>query len=343
MKLREGDFLETLEGFIFDVKGFSHPPDRIIAYLRYVPDDFGSRVRFGVKYRKIYRLKDREDFLRKNAPVYIFRSPVFNMEMQGVPLERVKRVYNPQLKVKQLMELGVKDNVEREALEFVKLLSVKSGVPIESMGLSGSILVDLHNEKSDIDLIVYGEENSLKLYKAIGELMSEHDEVKPYNFDELAELYEFRSQDTIIPFKAFLKAEGGKKTQGKFMGRSFFIRFLHDWSEISEKYGDKIYEPIGFCTIKAEVSDDSESIFTPCRYIVSNVQFLSGVRINPAQVREVYSFRGRFCEQAKTGDTIRASGKLEKVTDLNGESWFRLVVGGDRGDYIIPENLLTNI
>lgn len=343
MRFREGDFLETLEGFIFDVKGFSHPPDKVIAYLRYVPDDFGSRIRLGVKYRKIYRLKDREDFLRENAPVYIFRSPVFNMEVQGVPLDRIKRIYNPQQRVKQLIEQGVKDSVEREALEFVKLLSVKSGVPVEDMGLSGSLLVDLHNEKSDIDLIVYGGGNSLKVYRALGELMNEQNEVKPYSFKELAELYEFRSQDTSIPFKAFLKVEGGKKMQGKFMGRSFFIRFLHDWSEISEKYGDKTYKPIGFCTIKAEVSNDSESIFTPCRYTVSKVQFLSGVKADPAQVREVYSFRGRFCEQAKTGDTIRASGKLEKVTGLNGESWFRVVVGGSRGDYLIPENLLTDI
>jgi predicted nucleotidyltransferase len=343
MRLREGDFIETLEGFIFDVKGFSHPPDRVIAYLRYVPDDSGSRVRLGVKYRKVYRLKDREEFLRQNAPIYIFRSPVFNMEMQGVPLDRIKRVYNPQLKIKQLIAMGVKDRVEENALEFVKLLSVKSGIPVDGIGLSGSMLVGLHNENSDIDVIVYGRENSLKVYRALEELMNEHGKVKPYNFDELAELYEFRSQDTSIPFKAFLKVEGGKKTQGKFMGRSFFIRFLHDWSEVCEEYGDKVYEPMGFCTIRAEVSDDSESIFTPCRYSVSNVQFLSNVKINPAELREVYSFRGRFCEQAKTGDIIRVSGKLEKVTDLNGEYWFRVVVGGDRGDYIVPENLLKDV
>jgi predicted nucleotidyltransferase len=67
------------------------------------------------------------------------------------------------------------------------------------------------------------------------------------------------------------------------------------------------------------------------------------VKINPAELREVYSFRGRFCEQAKTGDIIRVSGKLEKVTDLNGEYWFRVVVGGDRGDYIVPENLLKDV
>lgn len=340
MKLREGDFLETTEGFIFDVKGFSHPPDRVIAYLRYVPDTVGSRVRLGVRYRKVYSLRDRERFLRENAPIYIFRSPVFNMEMQGVPLDRIRQIYNPQLKIKQLLESGVKDNVERDALEFVKLLSTRSKVPLGSMGLSGSILVDLHNENSDIDLIVYGRENSLRVYRVLEDLMSEDTDVKPYDYNELIKLYEFRSQDTSIPFKAFLQIESRKRIQGKFMGRSFFIRFLYDWDEISEKYGDRIYEPIGFCTVKAEILDDSESIFTPCRYIISNVQFLSGVKVDPSQVREIYSFRGRFCEQAKVGDTVKASGKLEKVTCLNGESWFRIVVGGDRGDYIIPEDFI---
>jgi hypothetical protein len=33
----EGDFIETYDHLIFDVKGFLHPKDRIIAFLRYVP------------------------------------------------------------------------------------------------------------------------------------------------------------------------------------------------------------------------------------------------------------------------------------------------------------------
>jgi len=41
VRAREGDFLETLEGLIFDVKGLLHPDARVIAYLRYLPDPHG--------------------------------------------------------------------------------------------------------------------------------------------------------------------------------------------------------------------------------------------------------------------------------------------------------------
>ncbi len=33
----EGDFIETKDGIIFDVKGFLHPVDRTVAYIRYLP------------------------------------------------------------------------------------------------------------------------------------------------------------------------------------------------------------------------------------------------------------------------------------------------------------------
>ncbi len=37
----EGYFLTTKDNLIFDVKGIAHPSDRIIAFVRYVPIEFG--------------------------------------------------------------------------------------------------------------------------------------------------------------------------------------------------------------------------------------------------------------------------------------------------------------
>ena len=42
-RAREGDYVETFDGHIFDVKGLVHPPRKVIAYLKYVPDLFGER------------------------------------------------------------------------------------------------------------------------------------------------------------------------------------------------------------------------------------------------------------------------------------------------------------
>ena len=124
------------------------------------------------------------------------------------------------------------------------------------------------------------------------------------------------------------------------MGRDFFVRFIPDWDDVSERYGGRIYRSIGYCTVRAKVVDYSESLFTPCSYKVSNVEFLSGVKVDSGMVREVCLFRGRFCKQAGVGETVKVSGKLEKVEELDGDVWFRIVVGERKRDYIIPENLL---
>ncbi len=47
LMVREGDFIETHEGLVFDVKGLVHPPERVIAFLRYYPSPKGKRKRDG--------------------------------------------------------------------------------------------------------------------------------------------------------------------------------------------------------------------------------------------------------------------------------------------------------
>ena len=64
--VREGDFVETTEGLIFDVKGLVHPPERVIAFLRYYPSKNGKRERDGQQYDKVYHLAERFDFLKQH-------------------------------------------------------------------------------------------------------------------------------------------------------------------------------------------------------------------------------------------------------------------------------------
>jgi len=49
MTAREGDLIENLDECIFDVKGLIHPPNRVIAFIRYVPDANGNRERDGFR------------------------------------------------------------------------------------------------------------------------------------------------------------------------------------------------------------------------------------------------------------------------------------------------------
>ena len=71
----EGDYLETKENHLFfDIKGFHHPRDRKICFLRFFPDQNGERIKEGKKYKKIYSLDERYLKIRKEYPQYLFFS-----------------------------------------------------------------------------------------------------------------------------------------------------------------------------------------------------------------------------------------------------------------------------
>lgn len=336
IKVREGDFIETVEGLIFDVKGLVHPPDRIVAYLRYLENPHGDRRRGNKTYIKVYSLSEREEILRRRYPQYLYYDPVFGENMQEVPNKYVSKIYQPSRKVSELLKKPYLDRVEMEAIEFVRLLHDSSNVKLGKIGLSGSILVNLHTENSDIDVVVYGRENCLSIYDALERLMGERSGlVSKYGLKDLERLYKFRSKGTWMPLEEFIRMERRKLMQGRFRGRDFFMRFLLDWNEVDGKYGDRTYISSGYAKVEAKVVEDSDSIFTPCRYLIDDVKLLEGTRLS--SLREIASFRGRFCEQARKDERIVAQGKVEKVVEKNGTEFFRLVLGAKPSDFMVSK------
>jgi len=333
-RAREGDLVETLEGLIFDVKGLVQPPDKVVAYLRYIEDPSGDRRRGDKTYVKLYSLDERERTLRSRYPQYLYYDPVFGEYLDGVPNRLIAMIYQPRKKVLELLSEPSQDVVETQSIEFVQEIQHSSGVPLGKLGLSGSILVNLHTDESDIDLVVYGREDCKSVHEALRRLMrGSQTPVSRYGFKGLKKLYESRMKDTHMPFRDFLRMEKRKLSQGKFKGRDFFVRFLPDWDEVDEKYGDRLYRVAGYAKIGANVEDDSESIFTPCRYVISGTRILEGSIVPPPM--EIVSFRGRFCEQAKKGEKVIAQGKVEKVIDKDGSEYFRLILGAKPSDFMI--------
>jgi hypothetical protein len=167
-------------------------------------------------------------------------------------------------------------------------------------------------------------------------MKEEKSHVSPYNLDDLKRLYSFRSRDTQMPLKDFLRIERQKLSQGKYKDKDFFIRFLVDWDEVNEKYGDKKYIPMGNARIKAKIVDASNSIFTPCSYQISKTEILEGNKSH--LIKEIVSFRGRFCEQAVEGETIIAQGKVEKTIEKDKKQHLRLILGAKVSDFMLSKH-----
>jgi len=334
-KAREGDFIETSEGLMFDVKGLIHPPNRIIAFLRYFPDEKGERKRNGERYSKVYSLSKRYALLEKSFPQYLVYNPVLDVTLCEVPVDAVKRHYKPTEKLQELRGSSNLDTLESLALQLAELLKDTTNIPWKAIGISGSIMVRLHTHSSDVDPIVYGSHNCRKVYSALKRLLRcKHGSFKPYTREDLKTLFDFRSKDTMMNYQDFVRSESRKVMQGKFLQTDYFIRFVKDWNEVDEKYGDFHYVNVGYARVEATVVDHSESIFTPCVYKVSDVRVLEGPQIG--SVEEITSFRGRFCEQARKGEVVIAQGKVERVRDnMQNREFFRLLLGNKPSDYMI--------
>jgi len=335
MKAREGDLLRDLNGIIFDVKGLVHPPNEIIAFPRFIPDQHGNRRHKGIVYSKVYSISERFKFLEQSFPKYIAYDPFFDEKLCKIPLENVRQHYKPVSYLRRLRKSRTLDTLEKKAVEFFQVLKANSKVPWDRMGISGSLLARLHTPRSDIDPIIYGSENCRRVYSVLQEMLKKKDSpFKPYIREDLKALYNFRSKDTYMDFEDFVSVESRKVLQGKFMGRDYFVRFVKDWSEVNEKYGDVRYSNSGYAKIEATIADDSESIFTLCTYGIEDVRIIEGSKLQPIQ--EIASFRGRFCEQAKTGETVIAQGKVERVTEIKqNREHYRLLIGNKPSDYMV--------
>jgi predicted nucleotidyltransferase len=335
MKAREGDLIKTKSNVVFDVKGLVHPPDKIIAFPRFIPSPQGTRQGKDALYGKVYSLGDRFKYLKENYPDLIVFDPVFGETMCEVPIEQIAEHYQPTEKLAKLRKTKNLSNLENKALQLATTLKEKAGIPWSAIGISGSIMAGLTTEKSDIDPLVYGVENSRKAYAALQELLKKDDSgFKPYSRMELQTLFDFRSKDTQMSFEDFETVESRKAFQGMFMGTDYFIRFVKEWTEANEQYGDVCYSNNGYAKVTAKIADNSGSLFTPCTYKLRDIAVVEGPKLSP--ITEIVSFRGRFCEQATNSEAIEAQGKVELVKDKkNLSEHYRLILGNKPSDYMV--------
>ncbi len=334
MRAREGELVKTGNQVIFDVKGLVHPPKRIIAFPRYIPSPEGTRRGEKELYGKIYSFNERFQFLKQNMSDLIVHDPVFDETLCEVPADTVVEQYDPVEKLRLLRTSNTLGDLERKVVHLTEELQEASGIPWSSIGISGSVLTGLTTVQSDVDPVVYGEENGRRAYEALEALLKDNAAgFKQYARGGLQTLFDFRSKDTIMSFEDFARVERRKAFQGMYEGTDYFIRFVKDWSQVSEQYGDVCYKNAGYAKITATIADDSEALFTPCSYRIENVTVAEGAKLEP--IREIVSFRGRFCEQARNGEAVIAQGKVEHVTDKRkDQEYYRVILGNKPSDYM---------
>jgi predicted nucleotidyltransferase len=343
-RYRDRDFLQTSEGYFFCTVGPAHPEDRVIAYLKYIPDPNGKWGRTNKRYRRVFRHYTMSDLLQtlsfvERFPEYMYYSSVWSVTMSAVPLSRVSAHFRPEEKMSQLVSMENRDILQQKAVDLACLISEESGVPVGNLGVTGSILLDIHQNFSDIDLTVYGMTNSRLVKKAVIQTYKEdRSPIRRFDARETEEWCIEKTKRFPLTYGEARAIYERKWGRGLFKGTLFSVHPVKLEEEISEGYGDRIFKPEGMVEIEGTVSDASEADFLPSIYEVTDVTIVKGNEVE--DISEVASYEGLYGGIADEGQRILAYGKLEKVVDKRLKKEYHRVLVGSREaqgkDYIKP-------
>lgn len=343
---KDRDFIRTPEDFFFCVVGYMHPKDRVISYLRYVPSLSGKWGHGSTRYARAmpsytitYLIKNIEA-LGEDSSDYVFYSDVFNTQMSAVLNNKIREHYRPEQRLDEILTLEKPDELQEKVIELATLISKKGGIPLSYIGVTGSILIDIHRpEFSDIDLVVYGRDNSLKVKDALLSLYGKKESnVQKLHGDALHKWCEEKARDYPLTFEEAKRVYNRKWNYGLFGDTNFSIHPVRLDSEITELYGDKIFSSMGMIKTRAIVSNTLESIFLPHTYHLKRVIVEEGEKVE--DIRKVVTYEGLYGGIFEIDDEIIIKGRLEKVLDKRtGEVYHQVLVGSLEGkgtDYIKP-------
>jgi predicted nucleotidyltransferase len=326
-KPKDRDFVETLEGLLFCVVGYLHPPDQVTAYLKYVPDAEGkwkrgetaySRV---ISYYDVSQVENTYGFLSESHPVYLYSCPVRNITVSSVPRDHIKTYYRPRERLATIME-GPRDKLEFKLRDLVEILTGLAGLDTRDLGVTGSILTSSHSpEFSDLDLTVYGQKASTALRETLRETRMNDGVIQPFNASK-RKVWSLNRQGRFpLGFEELMEFAERRWNYGEYMDTYFSVHPVRTDSEIAEKYGESTYASIGSMKGCATVADASEAIYLPAIYKLEDVETDSG-----HEVAEVASYEGLYADMFYVGERIEFKGILERVEGKR--NIHRVVVGG---------------
>lgn len=335
------DIIEVQDGSFFMVVGSIHPPDKVISFPKYIAGGDGIWSNGYTKYIRAFNYYSALEVYhacKKYYPKYLIYDKILDSELFEVPNQDIKVHYIPEKKLNKILS-NPRDPLQTLTVKLVSCLSNLSGVSTESFGITGSILIDIHNtEFSDIDLIVYGKENTYLIKDTLIYLLNN----EKHGFSRLKgkRLIEYAMRINEAHPLSISEATNLYRNvfwnRGLFNDKFFSIHPVPRPNEILEKYGDKLYKKLGIVEIEARVVNSDNAIFTPVTYEVDNVKIIEGPKIN--DITEIVSYEGLYMDIAQSNDKIRVLGRLEMVYDKRKKSvYYRVVVGSidARGkDYI---------
>ena len=301
--LRLRDFIRVGNLF-FSVVGYRNE-NGIKCFLRYAPGK-GERFRDGQEYRKLKHdeaVEIGDKYFKKSEGIF------------RVSKDDVDEVFKPEERLKEVMDREVK-----------RVVNFFEGMPREDMGVTGSRLIGLKGDDSDVDFIIYGKNwirgrEKIKTGIERGKISEPDDETWEFIY---------RKRKPPLSYGAFLAHER-RKFHRAFIGSTYFdLLYVRGYDELHKKIPEGVGEKLGKIRIVARLRDDRDVFDYPAFYPVEH-----------SKIDAVLSYTHTYAGQAFRGEIMEALGELEKI-----DGKLYLIVGTKReteDEYIVSRTLLEKL
>ena len=299
------DFVETAEGLIFALVEPDTEQDKVLCFLRYVKQVSG--------WKKV-DTESANRFLQRHYPDYLHYSPVLDARLHAVATEKIVKHHRPRQRLQAIMRNNPNDPVESDLWQLCNLLQ-QHGLDLAQTGVTGSILVGVQNQASDIDLVCY-DRDSFNQCRAITRELIHQGLLQALNEDDWQQSYQRRS--SALSFGDYVWHEKRKYNKAVINGRKFDLNFI----DTSTRAKALTHQKRGRVTLQCRIIDDARAFDYPAEFFVDH-----------EVIHSVVSFTATYTGQAFNGEMVEISGVLEQ----NETGIKRIVIGSTReahGEYI---------
>ena len=305
MTYQAKDFVQVGADLLFAVVMDGLEQAKVLCFLRYVCENG--------KWQKV-DTEQANTFLREHYPVYLHYSQILDAHLHAVDADLISRHFQPRIVLQQLLNSQATDPVIEDLQKLCSLLQANH-LPLEQIGITGSILVGMQKHTSDIDLVCYDRASFQQARNIIQFLISKV-LCQTLNDDDWLTAYQRRACDFALD--DYIWHEQRKYNKAIFNQRKFDLSLVLPPVAEDGRY----FRKVGFIQIQAEVVEDMQAFDYPAVF-----------GINHPEISQVVCFTATYTGQARKAELIDVAGQLE--IDQHGLQ--RIVVGSNRealGEFI---------
>lgn len=316
--VRDRDYIGDTKGNILRVIGDNHPINSILTLLKYSPSKDGTKKVNGTTYIYNAFINESIRLLKAEEDRVIYSDYIGNI-VSTTPNNMILNLFSCRRKIEFILNnqrIYITQPVGKYLIEFLRL--ALENIDSSKLGVTGSFLFDFQNEKSDIDLVCYGEDAYKELYK----LFKRSDFIQGYENGLQSLIYERRMTHMAEMDKEALVIQESRKLQGIIKGTSIHINCQPLRADEDVIRLSKVTE-LGEITCEIIVTDDVEGKYAPAIYQIKVDTIIDSVITDDykEKINYLVSYLGDFSQLFRKNDRVYLEGKVIRFC-LGGKLFF---------------------